>query len=212
VKSRLAATIGAERALRIYRFLGERTMRVARSVGDAQLAVRITPDEGVETARAWLGNAIYLGQGAGDLGERMSRAIEEALGDGADRVVIVGTDCPTLDEPLIERAFAALEHADVVLGPASDGGYYLVAVRRLEPAIFTGIPWSTPEVLEKTCAAAAGAGLTLTLVDERRDVDTIDDWRRWAQGAPGEVPDDFAPDAAQATAPPHELPAPAVQP
>ncbi len=80
---------------------------------------------------------------------------------------------------MIARAFEELGHADVVFGPALDGGYYLIAMREAHAVLFERIPWSTPHTLGRTITAAKAAGLRVGLLDERADIDTAEDWQRW---------------------------------
>jgi uncharacterized protein len=186
VKTRLAAAVGGERATAIYRDLAEHTVNVARQVTDCRVVVCCDPPGSVDAIAAWLGSGVeYRAQLGGDLGMRMAGAMGDALAGGAQSVALIGTDCPGLDAALIDAAFAAIDPragasmADVALGPARDGGYYLIAARQVHPALFGGIPWSTSETLGATLSAAAAAGLRVSLLDTRRDIDTIEDWLAW---------------------------------
>lgn len=197
VKTRLAADIGDAAALAAYRELGARVAAGISPIADCETVVAYTPAgrEGEGAVRAWLGAAWdaagppralgYVAQGDGDLGARMAGAIDACAAAGAARVVVVGTDCPTVDAAAVEEAFARLDAADVVLGPAADGGYWLVGVRRPTRAIFDGVPWSTPRTLAVTLQRARDAGLAVALLAERRDVDTADDWRDYVAGRLG---------------------------
>lgn len=180
VKTRLAADVGQEMALSIYRWLGERTVAAVRAVPFCEMEVRYTPADRADAVTAWLGNDIALHpQSEGDLGTRMRSAIDDALADGCDSVVVVGTDCPALDTSLLVRAFTALHASDIVIGPALDGGYYLLGVNASHPSLFENIPWSSPETLTHTLTAAREAGLVVDQLDAQADIDTGDDWRRW---------------------------------
>lgn len=184
VKTRLATDIGAERALQVYRMLGIRSVAAACSVPDARVEVHYTPVAGRDAVAAWLGDSVVArvelhAQEDGTLGDRMSAAIDHALARGAAAVAVIGTDCPGLDAAGITRAFEALGGADVALGPAEDGGYYLVAVRARHPHLFTGIPWSSCDTLRCTLDAARAAGLQVALLDPLMDIDTGEDWNRW---------------------------------
>jgi len=117
-------------------------------------------------------------QAGSDLGERLERAFEELLPSSADRAIVVGTDCPELDVALLDRGFGSLGSAELVLGPARDGGYYLVGLTRRAPAIFRGISWSTDRVLEQTLDRAREAGLSSTLLPRLPDLDTPEDLAR----------------------------------
>ena len=116
-----------------------------------------------------------LEQEGDNLGARMTRTFGTLLGRRYHRVVIVGTDVPTLPLECYAEAFELLQRRDVVLGPASDGGYYLIGLNNAAPALFEDIPWSTDRVLALTKEKAATLGLTVGLLPEWRDVDTIDD-------------------------------------
>jgi len=138
--------------------------------------------------RQWLGSDLFFRpQGAGDLGERMARAFRGAFECDAARVVLVGTDCPGLTEGLLGDAFESLRHTDLVLGPARDGGYYLIGLRKTTPGLFTGVPWGTEKVLERTKEIADGLGLSVRLLDLLDDVDRPEDlaiWREASKGGP----------------------------
>ena len=179
VKTRLAAELGDAEALRLYREMG--TAVVAQATRGAwQCTVAFTPHDGAPTVRAWLGDALdYVPQVAGDLGERMGQAIRSALSHGADRVVVIGTDCPELESGDIVSAFDALDEADVVFGPATDGGYYLIGVRGDHPALFERMAWSAPDTLAVSLDRAAQAGLVVRLLGLRSDIDTAEDLRAW---------------------------------
>jgi len=183
VKTRLAADLGAEAALEIYRELGRHTLAAVCAVRHASVVVQYTPADRRALVEAWLacdaGTITLRPQCDGDLGARMASAVGEAVREGADAVVVVGTDCPSLDADVIERAFRTLERGDVGFGPAADGGYYLVALRAPHAALFHDIPWSASDTLRRTLEAAAAARLRVSLLEERMDIDTADDWRRW---------------------------------
>jgi rSAM/selenodomain-associated transferase 1 len=117
-------------------------------------------------------------QGEGDLGRRLAAFIDAELRDGAERVVVVGADSPTLPTDLVEQGFRSLDRADVVLGPATDGGYYLVGCGRRRPPLFDGIAWGGRRVLFDSVARLAQSDWQLAVLPPWYDVDTLDDW--WA--------------------------------
>ncbi len=130
----------------------------------------------------------------GDLGERLSKFFEQAFAFGAERVVVIGSDSPTLPKDHVDRAFEALRDHDCVLGPATDGGYYLVGHRAGNWPTFRGIAWSTGYVLEQTVARLREAKVSLAVLPPWYDVDTLADWRMlrghlWAQEMAGEPMD-----------------------
>jgi uncharacterized protein len=141
-----------------------------------RVRVHHTPADAGDAVRAWLGaGPAYLPQADGDLGRRMEDAFARAFADGAERVVIVGSDLPELSASLLRRAFDALDVHPAVLGPARDGGYYLLGLRRMVPGIFDGIAWSTPDVLAATLARFRAADVAPAMLDELADVDEVQD-------------------------------------
>jgi hypothetical protein len=188
VKTRLAREIGDEAALRVYRRLAEHAVAEARALG-ADVAVRIhyTPAGRGEAVRAWLGaGAAYLPQAEGDLGARMRAAFEAAFAAGHPRVLIIGSDLPDLSAEALRRALRLLDSHPAVLGPAADGGYYLLGLRRMVDGVFDGIAWSTEGVLDATLARLRAAGCEPAMLGTLRDVDAAADlpprWRAWAHG------------------------------
>jgi hypothetical protein len=177
-KTRLAAHLGAEAAAAVYRALAmETARRTAPGRGEFdRLFFHAPADAGPELA-SWLPGETCLPQVEGDLGERMAAAFEETFRRGAGRAALVGTDVPGLSRGVVREALAALDNHDVVLGPARDGGYYLMALARPCPALFTAIPWSTPAVLTATLERTRALGLSVRLLDPLRDVDTLEDLR-----------------------------------
>lgn len=177
VKTRLAAAVGPERAAELYRRLGRQVVSGAGS--DAyQTSVWYAPRAGGRLVREWLdglGVPRFHPQPGGDLGSRLCAAFARHFSEGARRVVIIGSDCPGVDRQVISEAFAALDHHDVVLGPARDGGYYLIGMQALHEPLFRGMPWSSFAVLNETSAAARALGLTCHLLSPLRDVDTMAD-------------------------------------
>ena len=179
VKTRLAAEVGAERALAIYRELASRVLDAVRD-GPHQIVIAHSPADAEPGMRAWLGDAFaYAPQCDGNLGARMTHAFASTLEAGAERVVLIGTDCPTIGAETVAAAFAALDEADVVFGPALDGGYYLVGARKLHPLLFQAVPWSSERTLAVSLDLARRAGLRLALLPSMRDVDTAADWRAY---------------------------------
>ena len=151
VKSRLIPTLGAEGAARLQRRLTRRLVEMMAESGVCPVELWVAPDAGhplFDDLKQRYGLPIHVQRGQ-DLGERMAMACAEALGR-ADRVVLIGSDSPPLTPPLIGRALAELQGADAVLGPAEDGGYVLLALKRAETALFERIPWGTERVAELT--------------------------------------------------------------
>lgn len=132
---------------------------------------------------AWLGDAgRYVPQGNGDLGDRMAQAFVQVFAAGAQRAVIIGIDCPDLTPEILAQAFDRLQETALVLGPAQDGGYYLLGLQRLEVSLFSPpLAWGTASVLSETLIRAEQAGLTVTQLPALRDVDDPEDLACWAQ-------------------------------
>jgi len=116
-----------------------------------------------------------IAQAGEDLGARMALAFADVFAQGYRRVLVTGTDLPTLPGSAFSEALTLLDRYDLVLGPAQDGGYYLIGLRKPAPELFAGIPWSTDRVLALTQTKAAAAGLKTALLPVRRDIDTLDD-------------------------------------
>ncbi|MBM3881093.1 MAG: glycosyltransferase [Verrucomicrobia bacterium] len=178
VKTRLARVLGASQAAAAYRILAETMLRGLEGVPAVEL--RFTPDDAEAEVRPWLRGEWHMRpQGAGDLGERMHRAFVEGFAGGAALVAIVGSDCPAVAREDIEGAWAVLAEADVVLGPAADGGYWLIGLRRPCAGLFEGLRWSGPDVLRETLARAQALGLRAGRLRELADVDEAEDWQRY---------------------------------
>jgi rSAM/selenodomain-associated transferase 1 len=184
VKSRLAAAIGEEAALGLYRML---VLDAVEMLGKTPHPVHLyySPMDAREAVTGLLGTDIPLRPQTGaDLGGKMEHAFRDAFAEGFSRVVLVGSDLPELDRGIIAEAFDALEREDAVLGPASDGGYYLIGFRRntLAARAFQGIPWSTPTVFGETMKVLQAGALRVHVLPMLHDLDTAADlkafWER----------------------------------
>ena len=179
-KTRLIPALGAEGATVFHERLARHAIGRASSFctlhKKANLTVRLEGGTSIE-GKTWLGSDSLdcREQSPGDLGHRMESAANTAFEEGADRVVIIGTDCPSIDETTLENAFDALTDADVVFGPAADGGYYLAGMRKPTPSIFRNIPWGGEKVLKDSTTAAEKAGLKVHMLDVLSDVDMPED-------------------------------------
>jgi len=184
VKTRLAATVGEKRALAIYRQLTERQVLALPS--GWSVTIYFDPPEAREQMARWLDplreGLNYTAQGAGDLGARLTAAFAAEFARAPGPVLAIGGDCPGLDGAMLESGLRALTSHDVVLGPATDGGYYLIGLQQACPELFTDIAWSTPEVLTQTRARIATAAFTSAELPPLDDVDDEAGWHRAHSG------------------------------
>jgi uncharacterized protein len=185
VKRRLAAGIGEELAAEVYRAIAEEEIRRTTPRGDEyQRLFFFAPLDARREIDDWLPDEVVHPQCEGDLGTRMARAFEDLFARGARRIALVGSDLPFLSRDDVREAFDSLHHHDVVLGPATDGGYYLIALERPQPELFRAVAWSTGTVLATTLERAAGLGLSVRVLPALGDVDTAEDlvadWTRLA--------------------------------
>ena len=183
VKTRLAADIGPEAALAVYReLLALTAAAVTASAVPATVWLAEAPHPAADAAQPrpeWPDLPWRVQPPADQLGERMAHAFDTAFAAGAGRVVVIGTDCPGLRPAILQQAFAALEAHDVVVGPAEDGGYYLLGLRERQPALFANKDWSTATVLPDTLADAARLGLRVARLPVLHDVDSGRDLEAW---------------------------------
>jgi hypothetical protein len=171
VKTRLAATVGHNRALEVYWTLLAHTAEITRKVNASKIVFYA---EFVEQHDIWNGNSRKSVQQGGDLGERMANAFQEVLQEQR-QAVIIGTDCPELDAQTITQAFSHLTNNDVVIGPAADGGYYLLGMKMFHPWLFVDIPWSTHTVFEETVKRCRQHRVRHHLLPVLHDVDEEND-------------------------------------
>ena len=177
VKTRIARTVGDERAVVVYQELLAYTQELVRSFTGQTVIYYgdfLNPNDG------WNGYKKYTQTGS-DLGERMLIAFREQFSAGAQRVVIIGSDCFDITPDHLERAFRALDVADVVIGPATDGGYYLLGMNQLHSFLFKNMPWSQPELCQLTELALLQNNLTFERLDELTDIDEWSDYEQYRQ-------------------------------
>lgn len=173
VKTRLAATVGDGRALEIYNQLVQHTHCITSSVNAAKY---VFYSNKIETQDVWThGDFKKLQQQGTDLGERMQDAFAQLFKQGHRKVVIIGCDCMQLLQKDIEEAFSILDKTDVVIGPATDGGYYLLGMKTLYAELFINKQWSSPTVLQDTIADLRSLKLQYGLLKKLSDVDEESD-------------------------------------
>ena len=169
VKTRLAATVGSERALGIYQQLIALTLKAVKHINADKF---IYFSDMTDSSISFMDVAFYqVVQHGKDLGERMEHAFTDVFKKLYRNIVIIGTDCPGIDSAILETAFLKLSSSDVVIGPATDGGYYLLGMSKECPMLFRNIEWSTSTVLQKTIAFCNDNAIGYSLLTELSDVD-----------------------------------------
>ncbi len=177
VKTRLARGVGEERALKIYIHLLEHTIQVAQLSG---LKTEIwLAEENTEHPFFDRFNLDLKRQQGTDLGQRMYHAFEKSFAEQADSpVIIIGSDCPGLNEEVLTEACEQLKKHDAVFGPASDGGYYLIGLKKANRDLLVGKAWSHGNVLKEALKELEKLNLDHHLLPELSDVDREEDWLR----------------------------------
>jgi uncharacterized protein len=169
-KTRLIPALGEDGSAQLHRRMAEHTVKQARSLSCAIEVWYVGGSE--ELMQDWLGKDLwYREQPAGDLGDRMCGAFRSAFEQGYQSVMIVGTDCPGLTTDFMAQGFASLQNYMVTIGPAIDGGYYLIGLQQLVPELFQGITWSTATVFSETLAITDRLQLPTHLLPSLSDID-----------------------------------------
>jgi rSAM/selenodomain-associated transferase 1 len=183
VKTRLTPVLHAREAADLARALLLDTVRAGEKAG-LETVVAFTPSTGRRPLERLMGRQRRLvAQGGGDLGTRLARVMAQLAGERPRPVIVLGTDCPAVTPARLSEAWAELARRDVVLGPALDGGFYLIGLRRSRPELLEGVPWSTAETMAAVEARARDAGLTVGRLAAERDLDTPEDLYEWYAGA-----------------------------
>lgn len=178
VKTRLGEVVGNTVAADLYKRFVEDMLNGLSKVTSA-LRIYYLPQEGVDLqARLteWLGDGYsYFPQAGANLGERMKGAMQQAFADGFDRAILMGSDVPDFPPELVQKAMQDMERMDAVVGPAYDGGYYLIGFRKevFFPEIFDGIVWGEADVYRPTMERLRSKGLEVLRLPDWNDVDTI---------------------------------------
>lgn len=173
VKTRLQADVGAAAAVEVARATLQDTVDQARGAAD-HVVVATAGDRSLMADLLPPGTTVRAQVGP-DLAARLAHAQAEGFATGADGVVLLGADCPTVGSALLREALSGLDHATAVLGPAADGGYTMLVASRATPALFTGIAMGRSDVADRTRAAATRHGIALAEVAVRHDLDTLAD-------------------------------------
>jgi rSAM/selenodomain-associated transferase 1 len=175
VKTRLASSIGNEKTLEIYKYLLQHTQKVADSIYADKFIFYV---DSIAENDIW-NDYHKLVQSNGDLGQRMQNAFQFVFSLGYAAACIIGSDCLDLNKEILNNTFAALKEKDAVLGPATDGGYYLLGLQNTIPSIFANKNWSTNTVCKDTIANLETEQKTFTLLQVLSDIDTIEDANKY---------------------------------
>jgi len=186
-KTRMIPALGAGGAADLQRWMTDHLVaKVKPLIEQWSLTVEVRFEGGSERLmREWLGPSFsYRHQGRGDIGRRMQRSLADGFQEGYTSIVIIGSDVPDISSAIIHRAFEELQKNSLVLGPAGDGGYYLIGLQKVDenqayPELFEAINWGTSEVLSQTIAAAHQIGIGYALLDTLKDVDRPADLKVW---------------------------------
>lgn len=181
-KTRLIPALGAQGAANLQRQMTEYTLsqvQKLQAISPTIVEIRFAGGN-LQLMQGWLGeNFIYQPQGAGDLGQRMEQSLQNALQNGAQKVVFIGIDCPGVNAEILATAFKNLDTYDLVIGPAVDGGYYLIGLKRYIPKLFANIDWGTATVLQRTINIAQQLSLSQVQLLPLADVDRPEDLIIW---------------------------------
>lgn len=176
MKSRLAATMGNAKALKIYKELLRHTREVTIHI-DARRHLFYSED--IRSDDEWLSSDYEKQlQASGDLGDKMRQAFETVL-QSSKKAIIIGSDCPQITPEHINNAIALLENHDIVIGPSLDGGYYLLGMKSLHIELFDDMTWSTDSVYSETIERITMKGLSYGTTETLSDVDHERDWIKW---------------------------------
>lgn len=188
-KTRLIPLLGEEGAAQAHEELARRVLAAVSTLAleTSDFRVCLWGASSHPTLGAWVceyGLSSQL-QPDGNLGKRMAHALESSLDAGAQQAILIGSDCPEMNATYIRAAKNALTEADLVLGPAEDGGYVLIGINNTPvlvdayQALFVDVDWGSDRVLQQTVAKANMAGLTVAMLDQLWDVDRPADWQRY---------------------------------
>lgn len=189
-KTRLIPVLGTVGAANLQRQMTEYTIfQVQELQKAAAISVEVRFAGGdLQLMQDWLRlDLVYQSQGEGDLGLRMARSLCDAFQSGAESVIIIGTDCPGVNAQILATAFEKLHTFDLVLGPAIDGGYYLIGLRQPIPELFVNIDWGTDKVWQKTVDIAQKLNLSRMNLLPLADVDRPEDLPIWEQALAGDI-------------------------
>jgi len=176
VKTRLQPHYSPEEAASLYRGFIEDTVETVSSIGADRCWAAYTPADTRSDIETLIPSDWNLAAQAGDdLGSRMRQSMNASIATGAERVILIGSDIPSLPGSHITSAISRLDNADVVLGPTNDGGFYLIGIRSTLPDIFSNVTWSTDTAFEQTAEGIRSKELMMSLIPPWNDIDTPED-------------------------------------
>lgn len=176
VKTRLAKSLGEASALLAYKRMVEFLLERIGNRGSIHIHYAA---ESVDPMVDWLGeNYRFTAQLGDGLGTRLANAMAQEFASGANKLIFLGGDCPFVDHAMIEESFIALDRKDVVIGPAFDGGYYLIGMSQNRAELFEGIHWGSETVFAETVEICRRKGLTHAILAEMSDVDDFESWKK----------------------------------
>ncbi|MCP4295684.1 MAG: glycosyltransferase [Proteobacteria bacterium] len=183
-KTRLIPGVGAEKAAQIHKELAEFTLKIVQSFAlkkDISIEVSFMGDD-LKLMKSWLGDHLnYSTQTKEDLGLNMLDAFNRSFEQNYQKVVIIGTDCPEISSSTLEIAFSSLEDHDLVVGPAYDGGYYLIGLSKEIPGLFSNITWGSESVFDETMKHCTKDNIGYHLLEKLHDIDRPEDLPIWNQ-------------------------------
>lgn len=176
-KTRLIPALGSEGAAELQHKMTKNIVSVALKCKENQnISLQIYYQGGSQSAmKNWLGDLTYILQAEGGLGAKLIKAAKNAFNTGSSKVVLIGADCPGLSDTILTQAFSCLDKADLVLGPATDGGYYLIGMTHPYLFLFDNISWGSNAVLKQTLSLAQQQKLTVALLEKLHDIDRPED-------------------------------------
>lgn len=176
VKTRIARVAGCDYATETYRHIAEKVFQNTLPADrEYERIIFYTPESRERKFRSWLPGERLIAQRGRDIGERMANAIRDLFYEGASKSVIAGVDIPELEAEIVREAFKKLGSADIVIGPATDGGYYLIGMKSLHREIFRNMLWSTEKVFKHTIHVIDSLKLKYETLITLSDVDTLED-------------------------------------
>lgn len=181
-KTRLIPYLGSEGAANLQRLMTEHLLaRLRAGLDGRSVSLQVHFDGGsLGQMQTWLGTEMqYCAQVGDSLGDRLTSAFRQSFEAGLTKVIAIGSDCPDIEAAQVLQALEGLDQADLVLGPAADGGYYLIGLRQFWPQVFSNIAWGSAKVLEQTKRVAAEHHLSMTFLSALADIDRPEDLAIW---------------------------------